>query len=71
MHQTVLLQNWIQYVESQKKILLKRGFYKKQSLLPQIFGPSYATDKTDVIYLPLTRAWGGEGYDEALGKTES
>ena len=22
---------------------------------------------TDVIFLPLTRAWGGEGYDEAGG----
>ena len=22
---------------------------------------------TDTIFLPLTRAWGGEGYDEAVG----
>ena len=22
---------------------------------------------TDAIFLPLTRAWGGEGYDEAVG----
>ena len=22
---------------------------------------------TDVIFLPLTRAWGGDGYDEASG----
>ena len=25
------------------------------------------TLSTDAIFLPLTRAWGGEGYDEAVG----
>ena len=27
----------------------------------------YHIDMTDAIFLPLTRAWGGEGYDEAVG----
>ena len=27
----------------------------------------YHHDMTDVIFLPLTRAWGGEGCDEAVG----
>jgi len=27
----------------------------------------YHLDMTDVIFLPLTRAWGGEGYDEDAG----
>ena len=35
-----------------------------RALLTQI---DYHIDMTDVIFLPLTRAWGGEGYDEAVG----
>ena len=35
-----------------------------RALLPQI---DYHIDMTDAIFLPLTRAWGGEGYDEAVG----
>ena len=32
-----------------------------RALLTQI---DYQFDMTDAIFLPLTRAWGGEGYDE-------
>ena len=39
-----------------------------RALLPQI---DYHIDMTDAIFLPLTRAWGGEGYDEAVGEAES
>ena len=35
-----------------------------RALLTQI---DYHVDKTDAIFLPLTRAWGGEGCDEAVG----
>ena len=28
-------------------------------------------DMTDAICLPLTRAWGGEGYAKAVGEAES
>ena len=35
-----------------------------RALLTQI---DYHIDMTDAIFLPLTRAWGGEGYDEAVG----
>ena len=35
-----------------------------RALLTQI---DYQLDMTDAIFLPLTRAWGGEGYDEAVG----
>ena len=36
-----------------------------RALLIQI---DYHIDMTDAIFLPLTRAWGGEGYDEAVGR---
>ena len=39
-----------------------------RALLIQI---DYYLDVTDAIFLPLTRAWGGEGYDEAVGEAES
>ena len=39
-----------------------------RALLTQI---DYHVDKTDAIFLPLTRAWGGEGCDEAVGEAES
>ena len=35
-----------------------------RALLTQI---DYHLDMTDAIFLPLTRAWGGEGYDKAVG----
>ena len=35
-----------------------------RALLTQI---EYHIDMTDAICLPLTRAWGGKGYDEAVG----
>ena len=46
-----------------------KGFYyspyafltTRRTLLIQI---DYHLDRTDVIFLPLTRAWVGEGYDE-------
>ena len=55
-----------------KNLNFREGFYyipvaflsKCQELLTQIY---YHLDMTDVIFLPLTRAWGGEGYDEAVG----
>ena len=39
-----------------------------RALLTQI---DYHIDMTDAIFLPLTRAWGGEGYDEAVGEAQS
>ena len=55
---------------------LVEGFYYspyafltiRRTLLTQI---DYHLDMTDAIFLPLTRAWGGEGYDEAVGEAES
>ena len=35
-----------------------------RALLTQI---GYHLDMTDAIFLPLTRARGGDGYDEAVG----
>ena len=35
-----------------------------RQLLIQI---DYRLNMTDAIFLPLTRAWGGEGYEEAVG----
>ena len=35
-----------------------------RALLTQM---DYHLYMTDAIFLPLTRAWGGEGYDEAVG----
>ena len=35
-----------------------------RALLTQI---DYHIDMEDAIFLPLTRAWGGKGYDEAVG----
>ena len=39
-----------------------------QELLTQM---DYHLDMTDAIFLPLTRAWRGEGYDEAVVEAES